>query len=60
MKEYYPCPVCFLKGRVRTGLVKEDQYGQMYLITEKDVTDNRLWYKCKCGAILETREKVEK
>lgn len=56
-KDYYPCPVCFTKGRVNSGIVYEDDYGVMMRVTDKDEHhDNPLWYKCICGAILETRE----
>lgn len=59
LKNHYPCPVCFIKGRVNSGVIKEGDFGIMVHVTEKDVTVHRLWYKCKCGALLETREEAE-
>ena len=59
LKNHYPCPVCFTKGRVKSGVIKKDDYGIMVQVTEKDVTVHSLRYRCACGAILETREKAE-
>jgi hypothetical protein len=58
MKEYYPCPLCFLKGRVKAGRITTGKEGYLW---KYDEIQNRtiIVYRCSCGAELRLKKEAK-